>query len=146
MKTVFLCAAVTFLAVAFRPADLPAQSTPINCGALTTQSAMNECLGREAAGVQGLLDTLLKEIGRTLDAGETKRLNDVQKTWAAYREAHCAWQAAFSEGGSIQSELRSACLTEITWDRIKELRLTLCEGQGLTGSCEASRRYDRPER
>ena len=70
----------------------------------------------------------------------------VQKTWAVYREAHCAWQAAFSEGGSIQSELCSACLTEITWDRIKELKLTLCEGQGLTGSCEASRRYDRPER
>jgi hypothetical protein len=68
MKTAFLCAAA-LLALTFQPADVLGQSTHVNCAALTTQSAMNECFGREAAGVQRLLDSLLKEIGRIVDAG-----------------------------------------------------------------------------
>jgi uncharacterized protein YecT (DUF1311 family) len=105
---------------------------------------MNECNRREADVVQQLLGALLTDVGNTLDAGEMKQLQDVQVEWRDYRDAHCQWQAAFFEGGSIQPTVHSGCLIDLTWNRIQELKINLCEGNGMTGPCEASSRYDRP--
>jgi uncharacterized protein YecT (DUF1311 family) len=91
-----------------------------------------------------LLDGLLKELAAKLDAPNKERLEEVQSQWVKYRDAHCHWQAAFFEGGSVQPTMYSTCISALTWNRIKELKLDLCEGAGMTGPCEASKRYDRP--
>ncbi len=116
------------------------------CTKPVTQSAMNECSYKWAQQDQVKLDALLKELGAVLEKSELARLVSVQKAWVGYREAHCAWQASFFEGGSIQPSQRSACLSLLTWNRIDELKVNLCEGNGLTGECVASRRYVRPQR
>ena len=115
----------------------------VNCGDSTSQTSMNECFAREAEHDQQLLDALLKELGDKLDPAETGRLQGVQLEWTKYRDSHCHWQAGFSEGGSIQPTVYSTCISALTWNRIDELKVDLCEGAGLTGPCEASKRYDR---
>jgi len=99
---------------------------------------------RETDDVQRMMGALLTEVEETLEPAETERLESVQAKWRDYRDGHCQWQAAFSEGGSIQPTLYSTCITDLTLRRIEELKINLCEGQGMTGPCEASRRYDRP--
>jgi uncharacterized protein YecT (DUF1311 family) len=118
---------------------------PRLCGDLATQSEMNACFAREAARVGALLDTLLKEIRPSLEEGQRKGLDEAQRQWLRYRDAHCNWVASSSDGGTIQPTVRATCLAAVTWERIGELKLTLCEGgAGLGGTCAASRRYDRP--
>ena len=106
---------------------------------------MNTCLSREAGRVRTLLETLLEEIRPSLQAGQRQGLEEAQRQWVRYRDAHCNWVASPSEGGTIQPTVHASCLVNITWERIGELKLTLCEGgAGLGGACAASRRYDRP--
>jgi uncharacterized protein YecT (DUF1311 family) len=116
---------------------------PVKCGDSASQTSMNECFASEAKRDMQLLDALLKELGQNLDASERERLEEVQSQWAKYRDAHCKWQAAFFEGGSVQPMMYSTCISAVTWNRIDELKLNLCEGAGMTGPCEASKRYDR---
>jgi uncharacterized protein YecT (DUF1311 family) len=106
---------------------------------------MSTCFAREAARVNTRLETLLREIRPSLEAGQRKRLEEAQRQWVRYRDAHCTWVASSSEGGTIQPAVHASCLVNLTWERIGELKLTLCEGgAGLGGACAASRRYDRP--
>jgi uncharacterized protein YecT (DUF1311 family) len=105
---------------------------------------MNECFAREANQDLQFLDGLLKELANKLDAADKERLEEVQSEWVNYRDAHCKWQAAFFEGGSVQPTMYSTCISALTWNRIEELKPNLCEGHGMTGPCEASKRYDRP--
>jgi len=120
------------------------QTTAVNCGASTSQTAMNECFAREAKQDQLLLERLLKELVAKLDTPDKKRLEEVQSQWVKYRDSHCRWHAGFFQGGSVQPMMYSTCISELTWNRIEELKFNLCEGAGMTGPCEASKRYDRP--
>jgi uncharacterized protein YecT (DUF1311 family) len=134
------------LAVRDAVAQAPArtQAAP-RCGDLATQSQMNACFAREATRVSALLDMLLGELRPSLKAAERKALDDVQRHWTRYRDAHCNWVASASAGGTIQPTVRATCLAGVTWERIGELKLALCEGgAGLGSPCAASRRYDQP--
>jgi uncharacterized protein YecT (DUF1311 family) len=122
------------------PGQKPAQP---RCGELATQSDMNQCFAREAARINALLEALLNEIRTSLEGAQRTGLVAAQAQWVRYRDAHCTWLASLSEGGSIQPSVRATCLADTTWERIGGLKLTLCEGRGLTGPCSASRRYDR---
>lgn len=121
-----------------------AETVQADCGSVSNQSDMNDCYAREAKRVQQLLDALVQELTKTLDPTKGQQLLNVQAKWVAYRDAHCGWQAKFSEGGSIQPTVYSNCMEGLAWDRIDELKYDLCEGWGMTGPCPASRRYDRP--
>jgi uncharacterized protein YecT (DUF1311 family) len=122
------------------------QNTVVNCGDSQSQTLMNQCFANEAEQLQILLDVLLKELDGRLDATQKERLEKVQSQWIEYKDEHCQWQSALSEGGSVRSTTYSTCIISLTWNRIEELKLDLCEGFGMTGSCEASKRYDRPSK
>jgi uncharacterized protein YecT (DUF1311 family) len=119
----------------------PAASTP-DCGDMATQTAMNICFANEARQSEQLLEALLQELNAKLEPQQRKALASVQANWVEYRRAHCDWQAAFFDGGSIQPTILSTCYQELTRKRIDELKTDLCEGAGMTGECDASRRYD----
>ena len=118
----------------------------VDCGDETSQLGMNDCFGRQARQVEGLMESLLKELGRVLEARERKQLQAVQKKWLGYRAAQCEFDAPIADSGSILPTLWATCMTSATWQRINELKYNLCEGRGMTGACEASRRYDGPVR
>lgn len=117
------------------------QTQPAICGSASTQSEMNACFGEAARRSQAVLDALLKELAESLDPDQIEGLRNVQKSWAAYRESQCRWQAAFFEGGSILPTIHATCIDTLTVARISELAINLCEGNGMTGECDASRRY-----
>lgn len=125
-------------------AEAPAERR--ECSDAGTQRGIEECAGQHARQAEARLTALLGELGEVLDRTDIERLVDVQSKWSAYRAAHCEAQAGFFEGGSIRATIASACMASVTWNRIDELKWNLCEGQGMTGECEASKRYDRPAR
>ena len=122
-------------------ADTPATPSP-DCGDMATQTDMNICFANEAKHTRQLLDALIQELNANLDPQQRKELASVQAIWVKYRRVHCDWQAAFFDGGSVQPTMRSACDQALTRERIDELKTDLCEGAGMTGECDASRRYD----
>ena len=90
------------------------------------------------------LTALLDDLEQVLTLPEAAQLRSIQGLWLDYRRRHCQWQANFFAGGSIQPMVYASCADDLTWERIAALKFNLCEGQGMTGACEASRRYDRP--
>src|SRR5262245_50521661 len=113
-----------------------------DCSSMSSQTDMNLCFANQAKNAQQRLDALLAELGAALNPRQREQLAAVQAGLVAYRKADCDWQAAFFEGGSIQPMIYSACISVLTRVRIDELKISLCEGRGMTGECEASRRYD----
>src|SRR5215216_2363806 len=119
-------------------APLCAQSAAPPCVDARTQAAMTECATTEAAAIERRLAALLAELRPRLDSARAARLAIVQRRWSAYREAHCAWEAAAFAGGSIQPMWEANCHATLTLQRIEVLRFQLCEGTGMTGSCPAA--------
>ena len=117
-----------------------------DCGALAPQQAMNACVAERARRSVALLDSLIQDLHGHLQQAPYAQLLNVQRDWTQYRDGHCKWQAHFAEGGSIQPTEYATCIDVVTWNRIDELKLNLCEGNGMTGACTASAKYDRPRR
>ena len=74
---------------------------------------------------QALLLRLKSEAGTTSSATEppaVQRLRTAQRAWLKYRDAHCAFMASESEGGTLEAVERAACVVETTRARTRELR------------------------
>ena len=117
-----------------------------DCGALAQQQAMSACFAERARRSVALLDSLIQDLRGHLEQAEYAQLLNVQRDWTQYRDGHCKWQAHFAEGGSIQPTEYATCIDVLTWNRIDELKVNLCEGNGMTGACTASAKYDRLRR
>jgi len=117
-----------------------------DCGALAQQQGVNACFAERARRSVALLDSLIQDLHGHLQQAQYAQLLDVQRDWTKYRDGHCKWQAHFAEGGSIQPTEYATCIDVVTWNRIHELKLNLCEGNGMTGACTASAKYDRVRR
>lgn len=141
---------IAVILMSLAPGHLAAQ---VRCDTLMGQQPMNSCYALQTMHSLALLDTLVGELHKKLDSGVYQRLEPaqaaqllvVQEKWKLYRDAHCKWQAQFAAGGSIQPTDYANCLNDLTWNRIDELKLDLCEGEGMTGACDASSRYDRKD-
>jgi uncharacterized protein YecT (DUF1311 family) len=102
------------------------------------------CLAAAADSLRKRLDTLLAELQRKLPTSRYSQLKVAQGRWSQYLVAHCKWEYGTAQGGTMASIMESGCEADLTADRIAELKVHLCEGEGLTGPCKASRRYDGP--
>lgn len=117
---------------------------PSLCNPDLTQMEINECWQAQLESSDRRLTALLGDLEQVLTVAEVAQLRSVQRLWLDYRRRHCQWQANFFAGGSIQPMVYASCAASLTWERIATLKMNLCEGQGITGACEASRRYDQP--
>ncbi len=127
------------------PADnIPTPFISINCmKQIYTQFEMNQCAIDKAGDSQRKLDQLLQELQlkyQGKDQGPV--LIQIQQDWEILKEKDCLWQKSFSGNGSIAPTLFYLCLFRHNSERIDELKIFLCEGAGLTGPCEASKKYD----
>ena len=102
---------------------------------------MNVCAGRAADAADRTLRTLLAELRGNLRPGAQAELRELQSQWMALRDRDCRWEQSFFEGGSVAPMINASCRAAFTQERIGRLKLFLCEGAGMTGPCEASRRY-----
>lgn len=114
------------------------------CSSDLTQMGINGCWQAQMEASDHRLTALLGDLEQVLTTAELAQLRSVQRLWLDYRRRHCQWQAGFFAGGSIRPMVYASCADGLTWERIAALKFNLCEGQGMTGACEASQRYDRP--
>jgi uncharacterized protein YecT (DUF1311 family) len=110
----------------------------------STQSDLNDCAAKAAAGSARRLERLLAEVASHVDSARAVGLREVQARWIRYRDGQCQWEADAFTGGSVQPMEYSYCIAGLTEERIEVLKEELCEGSGMTGPCAASRKYDLP--
>ena len=90
--------------------------------------AMNACIQAETQLQDQRLNRVYKQLMGKLDAGQQKRLRDVQRQWMAYRDGNCQFHAQASGGTMAQLE-GGTCLMDMTRDRAAELERVLSPGQ-----------------
>lgn len=112
------------------------------CTEEESQSAMTHCALGEAQSAEVHLNQLMGELEGVLDPERFAALRATQQDWARWRHDYCTWEAAAADGGSVQPMVYAGCMAGETQRRIGALKYHLCEGAGMTGDCEASRRYD----
>jgi uncharacterized protein YecT (DUF1311 family) len=59
------------------------------------------------------------------DAESKQKLKESQRAWLAFRDAEVAFAADQARGGSIASTIRYETMTELTQQRIKQLKARL---------------------
>ena len=94
------------------------------CDGAETQIDLNECsyVAWEQADVE-LNDAYAAAMGVAQGHGGSagEALRDAQRAWIAFRDADCAAEAAFWEGGSAQPMILYGCLETITLQRTDDL-------------------------
>ena len=129
-KAIFLLSAL-LLALPAHAAD------KVDCKNAQTQMDMDFCAGRDFTAADAQLNALYKKLVALLDAHERVSLVKAQRAWLAWRDAECDYRTISSEGGSIRPMLIGECDTELTANRIKDIKDQLkCSAGDL--SCPAN--------
>lgn len=84
------------------------------------QAAINACLDRTYARVDAALNRQWEETLRARPAG-AEQLRAAQRTWLAYRDAHCASAVPSVANAEIQASELTVCRTRLTEARTHEL-------------------------
>jgi uncharacterized protein YecT (DUF1311 family) len=129
--------------VAIAVAGIASEPGPVvDCSAAgRTQSDINLCATAEADRATKSLDDLLAALRAKLSVPEWKELQSVQEDWSRFVDHQCRWEASLLEGGSIAPASSASCQRTLTRQRIDVLKSFLCEGAGMTGPCQESRRF-----
>ena len=106
-----------------------------------TQAELNDCAGQKTRATYEKLESLITELQGHMDDSQYTMLLNIEENWEKAIVEHCKWEANFFAGGSIQPLQFAECLNQQYLNRIDELRLNLCEGNGMTGECEESLNY-----
>jgi uncharacterized protein YecT (DUF1311 family) len=112
------------------------------CAGIAAQQPANVCYAAVAESLSARLDTLLGELHRALPGSRDSLLRIAQENWHQYLIRQCQFEYGTAQGGTLAPMLEAGCEADLTAARIYELKAHLCEGEGLTGYCEKSRRYD----
>jgi uncharacterized protein YecT (DUF1311 family) len=107
----------------------------------SNQIEMNACAARAAEASAAKLARLLKELEAKLDPAPRAELRRIQTQWQNLRDKDCEWERSTFAGGSAAPMVQGYCIAARTNERIDRLKIMLCEGGGMTGPCEASRKY-----
>lgn len=100
----------------------PALAQDVDCKKAITQFDMSTCADKDYQAADKALNAVYRKVAAE---GETAKLKAAQRAWIAFRDAECSFQAAASEGGTIQAMEYSMCLTSLTKARTKQLQDTL---------------------
>ena len=92
-----------------------------SCAGARTQAEMTRCVGDDYKLADQTLNIVYDRLMKRLDRDDRTRLRDAQRAWLSFRDKHCAFVGAGSEGGSIQSMIVAGCLSEVTTSRAGQL-------------------------
>jgi uncharacterized protein YecT (DUF1311 family) len=99
------------------------------CKNAMSQAEINLCTRRsyEAANAEMIkvLSLVRKEVSTY--EGALEKLETSQLKWVEYRDAACESEAVLYTGGSIRPTILNSCLTSITTERTKRLKVFLEE-------------------
>lgn len=107
-----------------------------DCGEFHTQSQMNQCASRAYQKADAELNAQYNAYRAQLDETQKRDIKQIQLAWIKYRDLSCAFEASGVQGGSVYPLIMSTCLTDMTQERLQQLkRLANCEEGDL--SCPA---------
>ena len=110
--------AALLVSLAISAADIYAQ----------TQAAMNAEARADFKRADTELNNTYEAVLKKLPNDESKqKLKQSQRAWLAFRDAEAAFAADEARGGSMAPTLRYAMMTELTQQRIKQLKSHLEE-------------------
>jgi len=93
-----------------------------------TQAAMNAQARAEFVKVDAELNRTYEALLAKLPDAESKeKLKQSQRAWVAFRDAEAAFAADQARGGSMAPTIRYETMTELTQQRIEQLKLHLEE-------------------
>jgi uncharacterized protein YecT (DUF1311 family) len=92
------------------------------CEHAVTNMDMIDCEGGEYKKATSVLLQQIRELRKRLYPQEQKALDKAQAVWAAYRKAHCDSVVATWWAGSGGGLAGITCYTELTKDRVRQLR------------------------
>ena len=90
--------------------------------------AMSGCIQAETKLQDERLNRVYKQLMGRLDAGQQKRLREVQRQWIGYRDANCRFHVQAS-GGTLAQLEGGMCVLDMTRERAAELERVLSPGQ-----------------
>ncbi len=97
----------------------PAQAD--DCQNASSQAALNECYSKAYKKSDADLNKIFKTLQRRADDADLKKkLVQSQRAWIAFRDAECDMQTF--GGGSISGMAYSICLSDMTTERVNDLR------------------------
>jgi uncharacterized protein YecT (DUF1311 family) len=93
-----------------------------------TQAAMNAQARGDFKQADAELNKTYQSVLAKLPTAEKQKLKEAQRAWIASRDAEAERTAKEAEGGSMAPTLRYEKMTELTQERIKELKAMLANG------------------
>ena len=118
-----LMAIVAINAAAFTHSALAADE----CKNPQSQSAMNICADLDYRREDALLNKNYHDLIAKIDTERRTQLKDVQLAWIKFRDLQCHYDADQYQGGTIYPLEYSSCLTAMTYQRNKDLKIMLDE-------------------
>ena len=98
-----------------------------------SQTQMNATAARDARSADQNLNTQYAATMGRLSPPSRTLLRAAQRSWIAFRDQQCRFEASGSQGGSAQPMVLSGCVARLTTDRTRELRrLAQCEEGDLS--------------
>ena len=134
------CAAMllAFVLASAAASSATAQSPDCSDSGQLTQLAMNFCAGEEFSAADAELNATWKkvfpEIKSRASGGDDNpqkdwplRVLEAQRSWIAFRDAHCESVSYAYRGGSIEPLIFQTCRTELTRRRTSQIRALIEE-------------------
>jgi uncharacterized protein YecT (DUF1311 family) len=112
-----------------------------SCANALIQSEIDICVEGEAKRLTDLARTLDEDIQQNIDHPNPEAVPLLFENWLKLRNAECNWEAGLFEGGSIRPTIYFGCLASWARERILRRAVILCDGAGMTGECNESRKY-----
>jgi uncharacterized protein YecT (DUF1311 family) len=106
---------------ALATAGEPARLTGDACLDRSGQLYINLCETAKFKKADTALNQAYRSLMSVVGEADRDRLKAAQRAWIAYRDAECNLEAR-PAGGSMDEELMSACLADLTKRRLAELK------------------------
>jgi len=103
-----------------------------------TQTAMNAQARADFKRADAELNKTYQSVLAKLPTAEKQKLKEAQRAWIASRDVEAARAAKEAEGGSMAPTLRYEKMTELTHERIKELKAMIDNGTASLAKPAAS--------
>ena len=121
--SLLICVAYTSInAQKKKPANDP-------CKNAMSQAEINLCTRRQYEAANAEMIKILSLVKKEVSTyeGALEKLETAQVKWVEYRDAACESEAVLYTGGSIRPTILNSCLTAITTERTKRLKVFLEE-------------------
>ena len=113
LKSVFIALVVTFI---------PSISYAENCGEVSANDQLIECLGNEFSKTDKTLNKVYKDLRARVSQDGKEFLRKGQIAWLIYRDKDCEFQAEAVSGGQVFEPTYISCQIKKTEYRIVELK------------------------